>query len=133
MQLKGRLWLEKNGQTFVSWGRVVFLQRIDETGSVSAAAKSMGMSFSHAWQLVESMNALAQEPLVGKRAGGMSFSHAWQLVESMNALAQEPLVGKRAGGRGGGGAWLTAEGKKVVAEFWSLVADFQKWIEKKKV
>ena len=105
MQLKGRLWLEKNGQTFVSWGRVVFLQRIDETGSVSAAAKSMGMS----------------------------FSHAWQLVESMNALAQEPLVGKRAGGRGGGGAWLTAEGKKVVAEFWSLVADFQKWIEKKKV
>ena len=105
LQLKGRLWLEKNGQTFVSWGRVVLLQRIDETGSVSAAAKSMGMS----------------------------FSHAWQLVESMNALAQEPLVGKRAGGRGGGGAWLTAEGKKVVAEFWSLVADFQKWIEKKKV
>ena len=104
-QLKGRLWLEKNGETFVSWGRVVLLQRIDETGSVSAAAKSMGMS----------------------------FSHAWQLVESMNALAGEPLVDKQAGGKGGGGAWLTAEGKRVVADFWALVADFQKWIEKKKI
>lgn len=104
-QLKGRLWVEKSGQTFISWGRVVLLQRIDETGSVSAAAKSMGMS----------------------------FSHAWQLVESMNSLADEPLVGKRAGGRGGGGAWLTAEGKMVVAEFWALVADFQKWVEKQKI
>lgn len=105
MQLKGRLWVEKNGETFVSWGRVVLLQRIDETGSVSAAAKSMGMS----------------------------FSHAWQLVESMNSLSKEPLVAKRAGGKGGGGAWLTAEGKQVVADFWALVADFQKWIEKQSI
>jgi molybdate transport system regulatory protein len=105
MQLKGRLWVEKNGETFVSWGRVVLLQRIDETGSVSAAAKSMGMS----------------------------FSHAWQLVESMNSLAKEPLVAKRAGGKGGGGAWLTSEGKQVVADFWVLVADFQKWIEKQSI
>jgi molybdate transport system regulatory protein len=102
MQLKGRLWVEKSGETFVSWGRAVLLQRIDDTGSVSAAAKSMGMS----------------------------FSHAWQLVESMNSLSKEPLVAKRAGGKGGGGAWLTAEGKQVVADFWALVADFQKWIDK---
>lgn len=105
MQLKGRLWVEKSGETFVSWGRVVLLQRIDDTGSVSAAAKSMGMS----------------------------FSHAWQLVESMNSLSEKPLVAKRAGGKGGGGAWLTSEGKQVVADFWALVADFQKWIDKQKV
>lgn len=105
MQLKGRLWVEKSGETFVSWGRVVLLQRIDDTGSVSAAAKSMGMS----------------------------FSHAWQLVESMNSLSEKPLVAKRAGGKGGGGAWLTSEGNQVVADFWALVADFQKWIDKQKV
>jgi molybdate transport system regulatory protein len=105
LQLKGRLWLEKNGQTFVSWGRVVLLQRIDETGSVSAAAKSMEMS----------------------------FSYAWQLIESMNRMADAPLVTKRAGGRGGGGAWLTADGKKVVADFWAMVAGFQKWIEKQRM
>jgi len=104
LQIKGRLWVEKDGQTFVSWGRVVLLQRIDDTGSVSAAAKSMGMS----------------------------FSHAWHLVENMNALAEEPLVSKQAGGKGGGGAWLTPAGKKAVADFWKLVDGFQGWLQKQK-
>ncbi len=70
MQVKGRLWIEKSGETYLSWGRVVLLERIGETGSVSAAAKAMGMSFSHAWRLVESMNALAPAPLVEKKTGG---------------------------------------------------------------
>ncbi len=104
-QIKGRLWLEKDGQTFLSWGRVVLLERIKDKGSVSAAAKSMGMSFSHAWQLVESMNALAPE---------------------------EPLVQKQAGGKGGGGAWLTPAGEKAVADFWVLVDGFQGWISQQK-
>lgn len=100
-QIKGRLWVERQGETYMSWGRAVLLERIDEHGSVSAAAKSMGMS----------------------------FSHAWQLVRSMNQLADTPLVEKQVGGRGGGGAWLTDEGKAAVADFWRLVAKFQKWIE----
>ncbi|MCF8031630.1 MAG: LysR family transcriptional regulator [Desulfarculaceae bacterium] len=103
-QLKGRLWLEREGQTYLSWGRVVLLERIKEKGSVSAAAKSMGMS----------------------------FSHAWQLVESMNSLAPEPLVQKQAGGKGGGGAWLTPAGDQAVGEFWDLVQGFQQWIDTQK-
>jgi len=103
-QIKGRLWLEKDGQTFLSWGRVVLLERIKDKGSVSAAAKSMGMS----------------------------FSHAWQLVQSMNALAPEPMVQKQAGGKGGGGAWLTPAGEKAVADFWALVDRFQGWISTQK-
>ena len=35
-QIKGRLWLEKSGETFLSWGRVVLLDRIKETGSIAA-------------------------------------------------------------------------------------------------
>ena len=101
MQIKGRLWVEKEGQNYLSWGRVVLLERIKEHGSVSAAAKSMKMS----------------------------FSHAWQLVESMNSLADEPLVAKQTGGKGGGGAWLTPAGEKAVADFWGLVASFQDWID----
>lgn len=100
-QVKGRLWVERQGQTFMSWGRVVLLERIEEYGSVSAAAKSIGMS----------------------------FSHAWQLVQSMNELTDRPLVGKKAGGKGGGGAWLTDEGKAAVKDFWRLVNEFQQWIE----
>ncbi len=101
MQVKGRLWVERCGQTYLSWGRVVLLERIARHGSVSAAAKSMGMS----------------------------FSHAWKLVESMNRLAEQPLVLKQAGGKGGGGAWLSEEGQRAVAGFWGLVERFQGWIE----
>jgi molybdate transport system regulatory protein len=101
LQVKGRLWVEKGGQTYLSWGRVVLLERIAQLGSVSGAAKSMGMS----------------------------FSHAWQLVESMNALADQPLVAKQTGGKGGGGAWLTEEGRAAVERFWELVEGFQGWIQ----
>lgn len=105
MQIKGRLWIEKQGETYLSWGRVVLLERIGELGSVSAAAKSMQMS----------------------------FSHAWHLVEAMNTLAPEPLVEKQAGGRQGGGAWLTDAGQQAVADFWQRVERFQQWIEQEKL
>ncbi len=101
MQIRGRLWVESKGQTYLSWGRVTLLERIEEHGSVSAAAKSMKMS----------------------------FSHAWHLVEDMNTLAPEPLVQKQTGGRHGGGAWLTDAGKLAVYNFWRLVKKFQTWIE----
>jgi len=101
LQIKGRLWIECQGQTYLSWGRVTLLERIDEFGSVSAAAKSMQMS----------------------------FSHAWHLVEDMNTLAPEPLVQKQTGGRNGGGAWLTDAGKLAIRNFRQLVDKFQVWIE----
>lgn len=100
-QIRGRLWIERDGRTYLSWGRVVLLERIGDLGSVSAAAKSMQMS----------------------------FSHAWHLVEDMNALAPEPLVEKQAGGRQGGGAWLTDAGRQAIAEFWLLVSKFQDWVD----
>ena len=105
LQIKGRLWIENEGQTYLSWGRIVLLERIGEFGSVSSAAKSMKMS----------------------------FSHAWHLVEDMNALAPEPLVEKQAGGRQGGGAWLTDAGKQAIHDFWQLVERFQNWIEHEKI
>jgi len=66
LQIKGRLWIETQGQTYLSWGRVVRLERIGEHGSVSAAAKSMKMSFSYAWHLVEDMNTLRPATTGGK-------------------------------------------------------------------
>jgi len=101
LQIKGRIWIENEGQAYLSWGRIRLLERIGEYGSVSAAAKSMQMS----------------------------FSHAWHLVEDMNALAPEPLVEKQAGGRQGGGAWLTDSGKQAIHDFSQLMERFQGWIE----
>jgi len=105
LQLKGRIWLEKDGDTFLSWGRVVLLERIAEHGTLAAAARSMNMS----------------------------YSHAWNLVEQMNRMAEGPLVEKQAGGKKGGGASLTPAGEKARRDFWRLVKQFQVWVEGRKV
>ncbi len=105
VQIKGRLWLEKDGETFLSWGRVVLLERIRDQGSIAAAARSMGMA----------------------------YSHAWTLVAGMNRLAGQELVGRTFGGRHGGKAWLTPAGEAAIGQFWVLVEDFRKWLQTRKV
>lgn len=105
LQLKGRIWLEKDGDTFISWGRVVLLERIAQYGTLAAAARSMNMS----------------------------YSHAWNLVKQMNELAGEPLVEKQAGGKKGGGTRLTPAGEKARDDFWRLVKQFQVWVEGRKI
>jgi molybdate transport system regulatory protein len=105
LAIKGRLWLEKDGETFLSWGRVVLLERIRDLGSIAAAARSMNMA----------------------------YSHAWGLVASMNRLAGEELVGRTFGGKSGGRAWLTPAGEAAVAQFWELVDSFGGWLRTQKV
>lgn len=56
-------------------GKAELVERIAETGSISAAARAMGMSYRRAWQLVEALNAACVEPVVitavgGRRGGG---------------------------------------------------------------
>ena len=99
-RLAGRLWVEKEGETFLAWGRITLLERIREHGSISAAARSMGMG----------------------------YRHAWTLVDQMNRLSPRPLVSRAIGGKGGGGSRLTPEGEAVVESFWSLVDDFREWL-----
>jgi molybdate transport system regulatory protein len=103
-RVKGRLWLERDGETFLSWGRVVLLERIREQGSIAAAARSMNMAYSHAWTLVAEMNRLAGKELVSRTFGG---SH-------------------------GGRAWLTPAGEEAVAQFWHLVENFREWLRTQK-
>jgi molybdate transport system regulatory protein len=99
-QIKGRLWLEREGDTYLSWGRVVLLERIREFHSIAGAARSLDMA----------------------------YSHAWSLVAAMNRLAGRELVGRSFGGRQGGRAWLTPAGEEAVARFWRLVDDFRVWL-----
>lgn len=89
----GRIWIENNGETFLSVGRMVLLQRVREYGSISAAARSMKMSYKHAWDLIDSMNR--QTP--------------FSLVETSK------------GGKGGGGARVTAAGEEALARFAALL------------
>jgi molybdate transport system regulatory protein len=97
LQWRGRIWLEGTDGTFLGHGRVVLLERIKEHGSLSQAAKSMDMSYKHAWDLLDSMN---------RQAG-------CKLVETVR------------GGKGGGGAMLTSAGEKAITLFWHYHGRFQ--------
>ncbi len=74
------------------WDHLELLERIDASGSIAAAAQAMGMS----------------------------YKAAWQAVEAMNNLSEQPLVARQAGGQHGGGTRLTEYGRRVVAAYHGL-------------
>lgn len=48
------------------------------------------------------------------RAMGMSYRRAWQLVDALNESFRQPVVLTATGGRRGGGAVVTALGRRLV-------------------
>jgi molybdate transport system regulatory protein len=74
--------------------RVKLLEKIDETGSISKAAAAAGMSYKAAWDAIDKMNNLADEPLVikvtgGRHGGGTSLTpHARKLIQTFYELAE---------------------------------------------
>lgn len=82
-------------------GKAELVERILETGSISAAARAMGMSYRRAWQLVEGMNRACREPVVitavgGKRGGGAEVTafgrRLVQLFRRMEARASQAIA-----------------------------------------
>ena len=53
-------------------GKVMLLERIAREGSISAAGRSMKMSYKRAWELVSEINGSFAEPLVSAQTGGRS-------------------------------------------------------------
>ncbi len=81
--LIGRVWVESAEGVFLGFGRIELLERIKTEGSISAAARSMKMAYTRAWQLVHAMNRQANSPLVtiaqgGIRGGGASLTDRWE-------------------------------------------------------
>jgi len=70
VRVNGSLWLETADGRFLGPGPVELLERIAETGSISAAAKEMGMSYKKAWELINNLNAHTVNPIVVPQAGG---------------------------------------------------------------
>jgi len=94
MKIDGRFWLSKDGESFLGSGRIELLKIIEKTGSMNAAAKEMKMSYKAAWERVNSMNALADEPLITRTTGGRGgggttlTSYAHQLIETYERLRE---------------------------------------------
>ena len=70
-------------------GKAALLESIHNTGSISAAARGMGMT----------------------------YKRAWLLLDSMNQAFDKPVVTAAPGGSGGGGAVLTPFGADVLKRY----------------
>ncbi|HWX14909.1 MAG TPA: LysR family transcriptional regulator [Methylocella sp.] len=67
-QVSIRIDLETGGR--IGPGKIALLEAIRKTGSITAAAQSMQMSYRRAWLLVDELNKLMSEPVVTTTAGG---------------------------------------------------------------
>ncbi len=83
-------------------GKADLLQAIAEEGSISRAARRMGMS----------------------------YRRAWLLVDTMNRCFRAPLVEASRGGAGGGGARLTPLGREALARYRDMEAGAQEYLER---
>jgi molybdate transport system regulatory protein len=96
-ELRGRIWLDGKEGTFLGHGRVALMEKIIELGSITKAAKSMGMSYRHAWRLIDSMNRQSPFPFVvtatgGKKGGGTVVTeHGERAMEVFRSLNEEFL------------------------------------------
>jgi molybdate transport system regulatory protein len=86
------LWVERNGLVVLSRWRIRLLEAIEDTGSISAAARRMDVEYHRAWE---------------------------KLAEMEQGLDVQ-LVDRQIGGPTGGGARLTAAGRDYVARFCSF-------------
>lgn len=60
----------RRGASRVGADRVALLKAVAELGSISAAAKHMGLSYKGAWDGVQALNNLFDAPLIEAQAGG---------------------------------------------------------------
>lgn len=97
MKVGGHIWLEFLNGFQLGKGRVMLLQQIASSGSITQASKAMNISYRKAWAMVKEMNNTSKKPLVEKTIGGVN----------------------------GGGAILTKEGEKFISTYNSLVKEFE--------
>jgi 8-oxo-dGTP diphosphatase len=88
-EFRSKNWIEKDGEVIIGEGRAQLLKLIVEHESLTKAAKEMGMSYRHAWGIIQEIN----------EAFGMEIVHAER------------------GGAEGGKTQLTDEGKRLLEDF----------------
>ncbi|MBN3802713.1 LysR family transcriptional regulator [Paraburkholderia sp. Ac-20336] len=102
LELGGSVWFQAGTQTLGGAARIALLAAIGETGSITSAAKAVGIS----------------------------YKGAWDAIDTMNNLAGEPLVVRMTGGKGGGGTTLTPRAVKLIATFRAVEREHRRFLER---
>ena len=68
--IRFRLRVTRGADIAIGPGKIELLEAIARTGSITAAAKDLGMSYRRAWLLVDTMNRNLRSPVVAAEAGG---------------------------------------------------------------
>jgi molybdate transport system regulatory protein len=89
MESRFRLRIGADRELALGPGKVALLEAIDETGSISAAGRKLGMS----------------------------YRRAWLLVDALNRACTRPVITTATGGREGGGTALTPTGAEIVRRY----------------
>jgi len=98
--LSSQLLLKKDEDDFLSVKKVALLENVRDYGSITKAAKALGITYKTAWNWIEKMNALSPSSLVQKVSGGKDGGgtiitvYAKELIRlyhKVNALHQKHL------------------------------------------
>jgi molybdate transport system regulatory protein len=100
LELTGTLWLTIGGETLGGQERIDLLRAVAEQGSITQAAKAVGLS----------------------------YKGAWNAIDAMNRLSGVPLVERSTGGRGGGSTLLTLHGTRLVERFEQIGAAHRRFL-----
>ena len=100
-RVRARAWVEWAGQPLLGPGHARLLDAVTRTGSITAAAAEVGITYRTAW--------------------------TW--IRRMNAALGRPLVAASHGGAHGGGAALTPAGEAVVDAFRAVATRMQAFVE----
>ena len=103
MRPRANFWIEQDGQVVLSSWRIRLLEAIAETGSISAAASKMGISYRRAWDKIQ---------------------------ESEERLGVK-LVETQTGGVGGGGSELTSAAQDYVQRFREFTAGLNELVSQR--
>lgn len=96
-KLRAHLELETEFGALLGGTRIRLLEAIEKHGSISKAAKAIPLS----------------------------YKAAWDALEELNNLADQPVIERSIGGAGGGGTRLTDYGRKLIAMFRALEGEYQ--------
>ncbi len=84
--VQARIRIVCDGEIAIGPGKAELMEHIAETGSISAAAKQMDMSYMRAWMLVRTMNKQFRTPVISVNRGGKAQGGA-----SLTACGKEAL------------------------------------------